>query len=349
MKRECIIRADGNAKIGAGHLMRCLTIAEAMRTMQTEEDRLLFVCAEEQSAALVREHGFEVEVLDTDYLNMEAELPKLEKLLSIGETRRILLVDSYYVTAAYLQALGRLGRTVLLDDMQKCVFPVDAVINYNAFADRAVYEKLYEGTNTKLYIGSSYVPIREQFLQKKYQVADTVRNVLITTGGSDKDNLAGQILQELFQMPDSSKLNYHLITGRFNPHMQELKRLEALEPGLHIHYDVKDMAALMADCDLAITAGGTTIYELSVIGVPFICFSYAENQEALTEYIGRRQIAGFAGACHRETLATIGRIRQLFMEYSTQMEKRNMCYEKERALIDGFGANRLAQLIWEEA
>ncbi|MGN1146531.1 MAG: glycosyltransferase, partial [Acetatifactor sp.] len=116
-----------------------------------------------------------------------------------------------------------------------------------------------------------------------------------------------------------------------------------------IHYDVKDMAALMADCDLAITAGGTTIYELSVIGVPFICFSYAENQEALTEYIGRRQIAGFAGACHRETLVTIGRIRQLFMEYSTQMEKRNMCYEKERALIDGFGANRLAQLIWEEA
>lgn len=54
----------------------------------------------------------------------------------------------------------------------------------------------------------------------------------------------------------------------------------------------------MAQCQLAVTAGGTTIYELAVLGVPFVCFSYAENQEALTEWLGTQQIAGYAGAWH---------------------------------------------------
>lgn len=62
-----------------------------------------------------------------------------------------------------------------------------------------------------------------------------------------------------------------------------------------LHCDVKDMAGLMTACQLAVTAGGTTIYELSVLGVPFVCFSYAENQEGLTEWLGKQEIAGYAG------------------------------------------------------
>ncbi len=347
--KECIIRADGNAAIGAGHLMRCMTIAEAMRKMQAEEDRILFLCAEEQSAELVREHGFDATVLYTDYRNLEAELPLTRDLFHHKDAQRIILVDSYYVTDTYLKSLREFGRTVLLDDMQQNAYPVDVVINYNAFADAAVYEKLYQGTNTRRLVGSRYVPIREQFLYKHYQVSDIVKNILITTGGGDRDNIAGRILQQIFEINHLQEVNYHLITGRYNPHFQELKRLEASEPKLHIHYDVKDMAAFMSGCDLAITAGGTTIYELAAIGVPFICFSYAENQEPLTEYIGRQHIAGFAGAYHREALGTLSRIKQLFADYCTRRELRNMCYEKERTLIDGLGAQRLAENIWKEA
>lgn len=346
--KECMIRADGNAKIGAGHLMRCLTIAEAMRKMQAD-GKILFLCADEQSAQLVKEHGFEVRVLYTDYQHMEAELPVLGELFQENEGKRVILVDSYYVTDSYLEGLQRFGRTILLDDMQQHCFPVDTVINYNAFADAASYERLYRGTATKQLVGSRYVPIREQFLNKPYQVADTVRNVLITTGGGDKDNIAGRILQEIFKVPELEKLNYHLIIGKYNPHLQELKQLQASEKRVHVHYDVKDMAALMLSCDLAITAGGTTVYELAAMGVPFICFSYAENQEALTEYIGSKRIAGFAGAFHREPSATLEGIRQLLVQYCTRTELRNKCYENERTLIDGLGAVRLAENIWKEA
>lgn len=345
MRKEYIIRADGNAQIGAGHLMRCLTIAKAMQTMLTEGEEILFLCADEQSGELAREYGFDVKVLYTDYQDMESELLRIRQIFSADEYERTILVDSYYVTDTYLQALKAFGRVILLDDMQNHKFPVDVVINYNAFADMDIYEALYKDTDTKLFIGSQYVPVREQFLQKGYQVADTVKNVLITTGGGDKNNIAGKILRKISTADFGRNVNYHLVTGRFNPHLQKRKQLEGVDSRVHIYYDVKDMATLMQSCDLAITAGGTTIYELSAIGVPFICFSYAENQEGLTAYIGSRQIAGFAGAYHKDMDATLNRMRQLFEEFCSEKELRCICNEKEKLLIDGLGVGRIAKIV----
>ena len=121
-----LIRADGNAKIGAGHLMRCLTIAEALREALEEA---LFVCADKDSAALVEAHGFRAGVLGTDYRYMEAELPKWEQVIFDGGTElcppgsepqkktHVILVDSYYATPAYLERLKAYGVVVLLDVM----------------------------------------------------------------------------------------------------------------------------------------------------------------------------------------------------------------------------------------
>ena len=53
---DIVIRADGNARIGVGHLMRCLTIAEEIG----DRERVIFWCADEDSAAQVRVRGFEV-------------------------------------------------------------------------------------------------------------------------------------------------------------------------------------------------------------------------------------------------------------------------------------------------
>ncbi len=345
MRKEYVIRADGNAKIGAGHLMRCLTIARQMQRLLAEGDEIFFLCAQEQSGELVKEYGFSVRVLYTEYQDMESELEKLRQLLGSEECERTLLVDSYYVTDAYLQALQAWGKVILLEDMQKHRFPADVVINYNAFADRDIYEKLYRGTDTKLLIGSQYVPVREQFLGKNYQVADGVKNVLLTTGGGDQDNIAGRILLRMLTLNLGKEINYHLVTGKFNPHLEKLEQLEAADNRVRIYYDVKDMATLMQNCDLAITAGGTTIYELSAIGVPFICFSYAENQEALTEYVGDHQIAGYAGAYHKNAEAVLCKMSQLVEAFVGTKELRCISNEKEKMLIDGLGAGRIAQII----
>lgn len=335
-----LIRADGNAKIGAGHLMRCLTIAEALSEKLGGKEEILFVCADEPSGELVRKFGFPVEVLDTDYRNMESELSKWQELQTkiSKQTAHVILADSYFVTDTYLQRLGEYGKVFLMDDLQQHTYPVAGVINYNAFAEDAVYRELYGNTSTECIVGSAYVPIRQQFLKPCYEVGKRVKNVLITTGGGDVDNIAGTMLKTIYQ----DGICFHLVTGRYNPHLEVLKKMEQEMPGVRIHHDVSDMAGLMAECDIAVTAGGTTIYELAAVGVPLLCFSYAENQEALTTYIGVHGIAGFLGAYHLEKDVVLKKLKGMFEDLCKDVELRKTYSRKEREMIDGKGAKRLA-------
>ncbi len=395
-------RADGNAKIGAGHLMRCLTIAGALAEKCGTTEEILFLCADEESAGLAERQGFRTRVLYTDYQKMETELPGLAEILeekvsgpecmkadpfsaeptretaetffeqksdegtetALMKRHNILIVDSYYVTEAYLKAVGRFATVLLLDDMGERAWPVDGILNYNAFAEPEHYRSLYAAASKEpLYgIGSSFVPLRSQFQNVPYKVRERVQNVLITTGGGDSDNIAGQIWESLYQ----EDVAYHVVIGRFNPYfswweekaaecseklecpdagvMQDRKPGKAAACRLYLHTDVQDMAGLMAQCDLAVTAGGTTIYELAAVGVPFLCFSYAENQEALTEYIGRKQIAGYCGAWHKGKEAVLEALKTQMAVCRSKAVREHMSWEEKR-MTDGGGASRCAELI----
>ena len=337
-----IIRADGNAQIGAGHLMRCLTIAEALAQLTGTKENITFLCADVSSARLAESRGFTAVNLNSDYKNMESELSFWKRTFD-NTGKHVILVDSYYVTDYYLKTLKNYGYLFLLDDLQQRAYPVNAVINYNVFACEDIYRGFYPSYDTKLCIGSRFVPIRSQFLGKKYRVMEKVSDIMITTGGGDIDNIAGKLLQKIYQ----ENYQYHLVTGRFNPHLENLKQLASRRKNLHIYHDVEDMAGLMCRCDLAVTAGGTTIYELAAIGVPFVCFSYAENQEQLTCYIGKQNAAGFAGEYHRNPLQVLETIGTLVNGLITDRDQREAYHERERQMIDGQGAKRLAEIMKE--
>lgn len=346
-----LIRADGNAKIGAGHLMRCLTIADALRRQTNEGRDILFVCADRQSAQLAESRGYESFVLESDPRNMEAELSAWHNVPDINKKTNVILIDSYFVTKRYLQEIKKYGHVTLLDDLGEQCFPADRIVNYNVFADRKHYEALYATAETELILGGDYVPIRPQFREKPYRIREQAEHILITTGGGDIDNIAGQILRKLEEKAAEKIagriLNYHLIIGSFNPHFEELKALEKKFSNIHIYRNVQNMAELMRRCDLAVTAGGSTVYELAAVGIPFICFSYAENQERMAEYIGKEGIACFAGAFHKEPETTLERIADQAVALIQDYCKRNICYLKEIRLIDGTGAERLAKLLAE--
>lgn len=361
-KANIVIRADGNADIGVGHLMRCLTIAEQVG----EHDRVIFWCADERSAALAQARGFAAQVLGTDYRDMSSELPRLKQL---GRTAcdmqaeqksehkhipQVILVDSYFVTAEYLQALRTYGRVYLLEDMPGHIWPVDGVINYNAFADLRSYEEIYRKNkenlsdmdvkqHTKLYIGASYVPIRSQFAGYNYQVQGQVKELLVTTGGGDRENIAGKILERLEYM----KCRVHVVSGPYNPHGEWLDSYARAHLQVVVHRRVEDMARLMLQCDLAVTAGGTTVYELCALGVPFVCFSYAENQEALTEYVGGQEIGLNAGKYHRDSGETLYNIGNLVQRAAADPRLRRQMSQRARKLVDGQGARRLAEALLE--
>ena len=338
-------RADGSAATGAGHLMRCLTVAQELQKRTEHPEELCFLCAEKASAELLQSWNMPVKVLGTDPSDLEGEIPVLEQRIQGND--HVFLVDSYAVTDTYLQALHRFGRVYLLDDMQQHAFPVDGVINYNLFASPEKYRILY-GEETEKYLGAAYVPVRQQFCEaaKRYSLPEDVTDILITTGGGDKDNIAGEILRELCEHSLSGEnVKYHLVVGRFNPNLGKLEQYASEHSGVILHCDVRDMAGLMSDCQLAVTAGGTTIYELAVLGVPFVCFSYAENQEGLTEWLGEHRIGGYGGAWHRDAAGTKKAIGSWCRQAFENKELWQNAWEVERTLIDGQGAARIAEIL----
>lgn len=378
-----VIRADANSKIGMGHVMRCLSVADAL-VKRGEE--VLFVTADDTPVPLLTKKGIPYRVLHTDYADMEAELPELLAVLreltlraespemvlpqmpsqrvesseaALPQRNTFILVDSYYVTEKYLAALKKRITTIYMDDIYAFSYPVDMLINYNIYGEEMGYEKDAAFADTKLLLGTEYVPLRVEFsagagyVQSRKVLSLGAANVtpaadggiLITTGGSDSFNLAGQLLMEAMKYDDLKEKEYHVVSGSLNPHIGELQALAQKHENIHIHCNVTNMAELMAESEVALSAGGSTLYELCAMGVPVIAFSFAENQERLVQTFVKRGIAQYGGNYRTDgnkmIQNTIAGLETLLEDENLRTEYR----KKARTLVDGKGADRIAEAI----
>lgn len=366
-----VIRADANSKIGMGHVMRCLSVADALLKRREE---VLFVTADDTPVPLLTKKGIPYCVLHTDYADMEAELPKLWNALSelpqgpgvpeaaLPQRNTTILVDSYYVTEKYLAALKKRITTIYMDDIYAFSYPVDMLINYNIYGEEMGYEKDAAFADTKLLLGIEYVPLREEFsagagyVQSRKVLSLGAANVtpaancgiLITTGGSDSFNLAGQLLMEAMKYDALKEKEYHVVSGSLNPHIGELQALAQKHENIHIHCNVTNMAELMAESEVALSAGGSTLYELCAMGVPVIAFSFAENQERLVQTFVKRGIAQYGGNYRTDgnkmIQNTIAGLQKLCGDEALKTEYRR----KALQLVDGRGAERIAEALLSE-
>lgn len=379
-----VIRADANSKIGMGHVMRCLSVADALLKRGEE---VLFVTADDTPVPLLTKKGIPYRVLHTDYADMEAELPELWEVLrelpqgaespdaTLAQKNTSILVDSYYVTEKYLAALKKRITTIYMDDIYAFSYPVDMLINYNIYGEEMGYEKDAAFADTKLLLGANYVPLREEFsagagyVQSRKELSAETENVtpaedrlhqtaeqgrtadggiLITTGGSDSFNLAGQLLMEAMKYDALKEKEYHVVSGSLNPHIGELQALAQKHENIHIHCNVTNMAELMAESKVALSAGGSTLYELCAMGVPVIAFSFAENQERLVQTFVKRGIAQYGGNYRTDGNKMI---QNTIAGLETLLEDKNLRSEyrkKARTLVDGKGAERIAEALLSE-
>lgn len=356
-----IIRADGNSVIGMGHVMRCLSIADAVKDQGVEP---IFVTACEECVSMIEQRGFEARVLKSDYRDMLSELPQLTKILEIeNETdktekkynkndkykKRVLLVDSYQVSEAYYRELRKLGYVACLEDMGQ-PYPVDLLINYNIYGEKLAlkYEADAENRPDKMLLGVSYMPLRQEFLEDiDYTLKEKVTDVMITTGGSDpffaskafvEAFLSDKILQE-------ENIRYHIISGPFNSHAIELKELYANHPSVVIHENVKSMKEIMRKCDVVLTATGSTIYEVSALGVPMLVFYFAENQRQGAEEIEKKASVINCGDFSKEAERTVSKAVKTLQRCVLDKDYREQLYKEEKKLVDGKGAKRIASAI----
>lgn len=339
--KKIIIRVDGNEIIATGHVMRCLAVAVQLEKLGAN---VVFVVADERPCQMIEEKGFKTHVLDTVWDDMDMEIDVICRYIRDNQVD-VVLLDSYYVTKSYLDSLSRSVKVCYIDDLDEFIYTVDVVLNYSLAWDRS-YEERYRaaGLNTKFLLGGKYVPLREEFEYKEYLLSPIVKKVLITTGGTDQLGMALKLLNTFINNNELSELEYHIIVGRFNQYKEDIRRIAKENKNIILHENVSNMSQYMRCCDVAISAAGTTTFELAACGIPSICFEVADNQDGayLWEEKGYMLYSGNAYKRQEDCLKKCEKYLVMLMNDSGLRERlsKNM-----QSLVDGKGALRIAKYL----
>ncbi len=322
------IRADGNSKIGTGHIMRCLTIAGALSKQDTAP---LFFCID--GGDMVEKAGFDCVRLEGVYDDLSGE-DLSAQLSRHGVTT--LLVDSYFAGAGYYDRLPKNVHTARIFDLGDPAVPCDLLIDYNInFND---FNFPHAG---KVLLGPRYAPLREEFSTAPKRQRESISQVLITVGGADGNNVAEKLMRAVAGERGLDGVFFHVVSGAANPWADSLAEAASTYSGRFlVHQNVQDMAALMNIADAALTAGGSTLYELCAMGVPCVALSIADNQDRMVEamegagiMISADRVAGARDAqCAARELA-------ILRQHPAQVRR---MAKAARSMVDGAGARRIA-------
>ena len=332
-------RVDANEQIATGHLMRCIAIAEACRR---QGEKCLFLLAENKETERLKEHNLPFYILNTCWNDLESELPMLQQILQKERITK-LVVDSYQVTEIYLRSLNEQVPVLYVDDLELHTYDVNAVLHYSEWQEDYAYREKYLLKNTKVLSGMQYVPLRDEFSPDE-QGKIREKSILITTGGTDPFNITGTLLQRLKKQEELREYAFHVIVGSMNQHEAELKLMEEKDTRIFLHKNVKNMSYFMKTCRFAVSAGGTTLFELCACGIPTVCFSFADNQQRFVNELDKKHIMISAGDARTEK-DFVGKICDSLMLYHKNEEMALSYAKRMQALVDGRGTERIAKYL----
>lgn len=344
MNKNLIIRADANPKIGTGHVMRCIALAQAW---QDRGGNVTFLshCESEALRQRIIDEGFDfipIEKTHPDPHDLKQMLKQLETRNSKFETW--LVLDGYHFTPDYQKAIRKMGcRLLVIDDMAHLDhYNADILLNQNIHASSLRYS--CDRDAMKL-LGCEYFLLRREFLKYKdwkREIPDKAKKILVTMGGSDPDNVTLKVIKALNSLNDPN-LEVKIVVGPVNPNISSLeKELHHSPFSFHLLSSPSNMPALMTWADIAISAGGSTCWELAFMGLPSIVMILAENQKSVADEIAKTGMALNLGWYN---LVDQSLISQTINQIILSKDKRTNIAEIGQILIDGLGTNRLIKKL----
>lgn len=305
LSMKATFRADASLQIGTGHVMRCLTLADALAKAGASCE---FICREHPGHLidLIRQKGYVAHALPmacnaensprqpvdardtahhhwlgaTQAQDVEACAPYL-----VQHQPDWLIVDHYALDARWESRLAKHSRKLLvIDDLADRMHTCQLLLDQTFGCDEDDYRPLVPA-DCKLLCGSQYALLRPEFaalrpysLQRRAQPA--LKELLITMGGVDKDNATGKVLQALRQCALPPDCHITIVMGATAPWLETVKTLaQDLPWTTRVLVGVSNMAQLMADSDLAIGAAGATSWERCCLGLPTAMLVLADNQQ----------------------------------------------------------------------
>lgn len=318
--KKVLIRSDASTKVGAGHLMRSIALAQQLRK---DGVGLLFmtVPAFEELNQYLRGQSFPVKFMDISAGQSGSDIDLAAILRETGTGYDWVVLDGYCFTSEFQKALQNAGTSlVFIEDRKDFSSPADLVVN--------------AGTDPR------FALIREELRALKKKAPKKLRNILVTLGGSRQPETLLKIVRALRRVEGSDF------------HVKVLGGFEQITPetGGSDHHEIEFLPAsvenykLYAWADLAICAAGGTAWELSYFQIPAVAGALSERQADFGETLGRTGAFVYLGWYSAANEAQIAESLKGLVKDPAQME---LMRKKMAQLVDGKGAERIIRAMKE--
>lgn len=354
---KIVFRTDASLLVGAGHVMRCLTLARALR--QKGHD-CVFICREHAGNLneLINREGFVVHGLplgreqDNNLTHAswlgssQAEDTRACQALIAAWQPDWLVVDHYALDHRWESAVTPVGcRLLVIDDLADRKHACDLLLDQNLGRDAKDYRALLPA-HCELLIGPSHALLRPEFaamreasLLRRQQAS--LQEVLIALGGVDQHNHTGAVLEALKRCELPAGTRFTVVMGATAPHLQVVMATASQCPWpVEVLSGISNMAERMAGADLAIGAGGGSSWERCCLGLPTLLIALAENQMP-----GSFALAATGAAKLIELAAPLDTQLQVAFLTIAQPSSLRALAEAASRVTDGRGVDRVLQIM----
>jgi len=301
---KIMFRADASLQMGTGHVMRCQTLAQALKNNGANVE---FICRKHKGNLIdkIRSNGFNVhelevlEEIDNKLVHSHwlgaTQQQDTDDCIEILKAEKInwLIVDHYALDEQWQKRLkSYYEKLMVIDDLADRKHQCDVLLDQNFGRSSKEYQELVP-TAAKLLMGSKYALLRPEFRKyRQYSLnrrkVDKFKKLLINMGGADPDNITGKVLERLHIAKLPKDVEITIVMGKTAPHLASvIDSANKLPYRSEVKVDVDNMAELMANADIAIGASGATTWERCCLGLPTIQLITAYNQEFIASKLNK--------------------------------------------------------------
>jgi UDP-2,4-diacetamido-2,4,6-trideoxy-beta-L-altropyranose hydrolase len=341
MNSHILIRADVGPKVGTGHVMRSSALASAFLKLGGQA-----TMACDRIPATLRQR-LEKLGIAVQTISPTSQMDDAIQTRQIAEDLEAdwIVVDGYDFDDEYQQILKlSLAHLMVVDDYGHSTHRLaDLILNQNVYAQAADYAIHPD----QVICGAKFALMRSEFsaVQPDSRIPKHAKRILLTFGGADEGDFTSRCLKAIADIKGCEDFFVETVVGNCNPHHQRLKRLiKDLPFNTILHRNVDRMTNLFSRCDMAITAGGSTCYELARCGVPTLVVSTAENQRAVAESFSERGAMAWLGDADQVTQELL---TEQISKLSKSQKRRTDLAKQAVDVVDGQGAQRIARRLLE--
>lgn len=352
-------RVDASMQIGTGHVMRCLTLADALANDDTTIHFISRFLPNSLEKMLL-DRGFGVSILPvaeesieefplahSDWLGV-AQAVDAKATLELVQNQEYdwLIVDHYALDISWERILRpAVKKVMVIDDLADREHDCDILLDQNLYADQEIRYKNKVSSQCKTLIGPRYALLRNEFAEFRKKVKPRqgkVARILVFFGGVDANDLTTKTVLALSQIT-GHKFFADVVIGDQHPNKEGIETL-CQRLGYACHVQTNRMAELMANADFSIGAGGGAVWERACLMLPALSIPIAQHQvKQLVDVALTGAIYTFDAEDY-----TAEKIKKHVEALIENNVLRNLLSIRSAEIVDGKGVYRVAQALRSE-